>query len=97
MLTYRLFRAEHWSHELATTFGIPECFVNKIRHMQQRPLFPDEKRFRQPRGGTCWEPEPLNCKGLSTWISEVPPKGVAHPLFGKRTDNTAISNHHNHN
>jgi len=38
------------------------------------------KRFRQPRGGTCWEPEPMNAKGLSTWISEVPPKVVAYPL-----------------
>ena len=45
-------------------------------------------RFRQPRGGTYSEPEPLNFKRLATWISEVPPKVGGHPPCGRRTDNT---------
>src|SRR5262249_42293405 len=38
-------------------------------------------RFRQPLGGTCFEPERLNFKRLATWILEVPPKVGGHPLL----------------
>jgi len=45
-------------------------------------------RFRQPLGGTYFEPEPPKFKWLATCILEVPPKVVGHPPFGRKTDNT---------
>jgi hypothetical protein len=65
----------------AKTTQIDETVGNRLPRVRNRHA-PFEKRFRQPRGGTCWEPQPMNAKGLSTWISEVPPNVVAHPPFG---------------